>query len=415
MSQYQYLDRHAGIRQQRAENNYAQDKTLRSQFQGASIYGAQDKTPSARAARARAARIAAGLPADESVTTPMAGPAPVTMASPAPPSRANPPNQSTPQPDGSTNPHVIRPISARSGIIDEVDAVATNPGASSARWQRDALAEATANRSVANSPISYDVNRPGYLDARQVGTVVPRGTADALLGPQKTDMQISAAAGTGQQVETPYGPVSSRQPTWQEQLVQKYPEIGKRNSPANLAFAAAYNKAKVPGLDDPDHEMIAANVMEHLSRPPAATAPVAQSQPWNQTGMGFGDQSLGAPASVPQAPQQISAYSAPTPIGQPSAPAMRDTPPSLRPMQISAAEPTASGEWEKIRAQEAAAAQRAKENQMATAQQRGVQRTDAKALWEAKAKKEEEERQLAAVNAYKAGRTARLTRQISAY
>lgn len=66
---------------------------------------------------------------------------------------------------------------------------------------------------------------------------------------KETAARVAAQAGTGNQVDTPYGKVSSTNAklgpgaTWQDQVVNRYPEIGQAGTDANKAFTAAYNSA----------------------------------------------------------------------------------------------------------------------------------------------------------------------------
>lgn len=61
--------------------------------------------------------------------------------------------------------------------------------------------------------------------------------------------RVRTQAGTGEKVQTPYGTMSLSDPkygpgaTWMDQVVNRYPEIGKPGTDANKAFTAAYNSA----------------------------------------------------------------------------------------------------------------------------------------------------------------------------
>lgn len=79
-----------------------------------------------------------------------------------------------------------------------------------------------------------------------------------------TTSKLTAAAGKGEVVNTPYGPASStdategKGATWQEQIANKYPEIAKKGSDANLAFVEAYKNAQKQQGPNPDGSPVAA-------------------------------------------------------------------------------------------------------------------------------------------------------------
>lgn len=101
-----------------------------------------------------------------------------------------------------------------------------------------------------------------------------------------TAANVAAAAGTGNQVMTKYGPVSSTNvkngpgATWEAQIAAKYPAIAIPGSQANKAFAAAYNtaiKQQGPNPDGSagapiDPHAIADQVMQNITNPTAGLA-----------------------------------------------------------------------------------------------------------------------------------------------
>lgn len=89
--------------------------------------------------------------------------------------------------------------------------------------------------------------------------------------------EVGAAAGKGTVVDTPYRKVSStdvtkgKGSTWQEQIANKYPEIGKSGSPANIAFTKEYNDSLKSGNTPLDPHTLADRVMQQGPTPSGAT------------------------------------------------------------------------------------------------------------------------------------------------
>lgn len=85
---------------------------------------------------------------------------------------------------------------------------------------------------------------------------------------------VTTGALTGKTIQTPYGDVSSRGPTWQENLVKLHPEIGQAGTQANAEFVKAYKAAQAGGDDvEKDPLKIGANVMSSIRTPADPMAP----------------------------------------------------------------------------------------------------------------------------------------------
>ncbi len=92
-----------------------------------------------------------------------------------------------------------------------------------------------------------------YIDPYASDNLTPTPNRESLLGNQgnpQEDSRIGAAAGTGKELETPYGTASSKfvppDPNWQSDIVSKYPEIGQAGHPANAAFLKAFKADPAP-------------------------------------------------------------------------------------------------------------------------------------------------------------------------
>lgn len=149
------------------------------------------------------------------------------------------------------------------------------------------------------TPESADMAR---LKARQPAIVSPLTAPGAPMGKVLTEAQgnailgdpVAQAAGTGQQVQTPYGTVGSRTASpyeisleQQRAIVAAHPEIGIAGSPANLAFLAAHRTSMgtagpTPGgapLMPPDPMTLANQAMEGLKPKPTFTPTIARPSP----------------------------------------------------------------------------------------------------------------------------------------
>lgn len=123
-----------------------------------------------------------------------------------------------------------------------------------------------------------------------------------------TAKALTANAGTGNTVQTPYGTASSLAPTgpqgplagdqsngpqhagptnWQQQLVAKYPTLGIAGHPDNVAFVKAYKDAAKNGT--PDHAALADSIVGPSGDQPTPEGQVPQTgipnalQPQNRT------------------------------------------------------------------------------------------------------------------------------------
>lgn len=115
---------------------------------------------------------------------------------------------------------------------------------------------------VASARPPSDVNSPGIQ--RLLDTGVPGGVP-AKAPNNVAPAAVVAAAGTGRQVQTLHGKVSSI-PGWQHDIIKAHPEIGKAGTQANADFVAAYKAAQASG-QPMNPGQIAQNVMKNITAP----------------------------------------------------------------------------------------------------------------------------------------------------
>ena len=125
---------------------------------------------------------------------------------------------------------------------------AKNPGA-------EAKAGVVAGKPTLNNPAGTPIN-----DRFQNLTAEGFDKLERARIANRTEADVRSKAMTGEVVQTPYGPVASLPPKekdWQQELVARFPEIGKEGTPENLAFVQAF---KSGGADPTKAHEIASGI-----------------------------------------------------------------------------------------------------------------------------------------------------------
>lgn len=151
---------------------------------------------------------------------------------------------------------------------------------------------------------------------------------------------IRAVAGTGQEVATPYGPISSRavaagtpqapatvtdtgvtRPAaedWQQQIVRRFPQVGVAGTPENKAFVEAYKAQNKPGAENSFNPV---SLAEGLFKDPKANLAKVEDMVGTVKSRAHTEESTGLPAGVTasaQARNDINSGGEPAPVPSPA-------------------------------------------------------------------------------------------------
>jgi len=154
---------------------------------------------------------------------------------------------------------------------------APNPGPAGAPRQPSIAEENAAAQSILDDDATKAVAGKNETAWTQYGPVSSRTPAPGENLPPATITSTGVSRDVGQtpQMQGPNlaGPAGA--PNWQQQIVNKHPEIGVAGSSANKAFVDAYKKANPNGGAPSDHMALADSVVNGLQKPapPQASAP----------------------------------------------------------------------------------------------------------------------------------------------